>query len=64
MRSAGYKAVKSYLYGVKDRPTRAGYLWPRACHDASDAKRMADTALGKAGVEAFVVEAWIDAKKV
>lgn len=48
LRSAGYRAVKSYVYEAKDRHSRAGYPWSAALQIAlQDAKRMAQRAIGQ-----------------
>ena len=49
LRSAGYKAVKSFIFEAKDRHSRAGYPWDGTLQVAlQDAKRVADRAVGDA----------------
>lgn len=49
LRSAGYRAVKSFLYEAKDRHLRAGHQWSSTLDVAlQDAKRVAERAKGQA----------------
>lgn len=47
LRSAGYKAAKSYVYEARDRHLRAGHEWnPQLQVAVQDAKRVAERAAG------------------
>lgn len=47
LRSAGYRAIRSFLYEAKDRHIRSGYPWSEVLQAAvEDAKRVADRARG------------------
>ena len=49
LRSAGYKAIRSFLYEAKDRHIRSGHQWTSVLQAAlEDAKRVADRARGEA----------------